>query len=87
MQEMFLKICTFHWIKKVCKMNPKIMNCKHKWIVYSTALCPPTIMVHCGKCDKCGGITDYEMEEWYRAFSASSEPYPWQDNSRVEVYE
>lgn len=60
-----------------CKM------CKHSWIVYSTALCPPTIMVYCKKCDADGRVTDFSDDEWNEAFWAPNDNYLWDDSKRV----
>ena len=56
----------------------------HHWKVYSTALVPNTIMVSCS-CGAEGQVTKFTQEEWDRAFYAPSEPYPWEDDSRVKI--
>jgi hypothetical protein len=56
------------------------MNCKeHKWIIYSTALCPPTLMLYCDHCDVDGQIKkgDFTHKEWCEAYYAPSNPYEW----------
>jgi len=58
-------------------------NCKHEWIAYSTALVPPTILVHCYLCSKRGGVLQPTEEEWALAYHAPSRPYRWADGSRV----
>jgi len=58
-------------------------DCKHQWIVYSTALIPPVIMLRCEKCDISGTVNDYTQSEWNDAYYADSSPYRWHDNERV----
>ena len=58
---------------------------KHQWIVYSTALCPPTIMVYCQQCYERGSIEYFNSIEWDKAFYAPSDNYPWLDESRVKI--
>jgi hypothetical protein len=60
---------------------------KHKWIVYSTALVPPSIMVYCENCDSEGYITDFTEEEWHQAFFASEKPYRWRGKGKVIISE
>ena len=63
-------------------------KCKHKWIVYSTALIGCVIMVHCELCKSLGGITENTKEEWNKAYHAPSNPYHWTSgNDRVIIYE
>ena len=57
--------------------------CEHKWIVYSTSLCPPSIMVKCKSCKGLGYIEEFESHEWSKAYHAPSSPYTWKDDSRV----
>ena len=59
------------------------MNCDHNWVVFSTALMPPTIMVECAECGAYGGVLDHTLEEWNLAFYAPSMPFRWADDSRV----
>ena len=61
------------------------MTCKHRWEVYSTALCPPTIMVRCLDCDATGSITDYTQEEWRAAYHAPSNPFVYIGEGTVEI--
>lgn len=56
---------------------------KHKWIVYSTSLGIPSIMVYCEKCYTTGFITDYTESEWSEAFYAPSGNYPWVGKGKV----
>lgn len=58
--------------------------CKHEWVVYSTGLCPPTIMLYCEKCELDGFVEDFTQEEWNRAFYAPSSHYRWIDSKRVK---
>lgn len=59
------------------------MNCDHVWIVYSTAMIPPTIMVECAECGALGGVLEHTQEEWGLAYHAPSMPFRWADDSRV----
>ncbi len=58
-------------------------NCDHEWIVYSTALVPPIIMVECKLCGERAGVLQHTAEEWGQAYHAPSQPYRWADESRV----
>ena len=60
------------------------MKHKHKWIVYSTSLCPPTIMVYCD-CGADGWIKDFTEEEWDAAFYAPSNNYPYEGKGKVTI--
>ena len=53
------------------------------WMVYSTALCPPTILVLNDETEQYGTITDFSREEWNAAYYAPSNPYPWPDIDRI----
>lgn len=57
---------------------------RHHWMVYSTAICPPTIMVECPFCRKTGSIPYgvFTVDEWREAYSAPSCHYHW---TRSEV--
>ncbi len=48
-----------------------------KWDVYSTAFCPPCLMVE-SEDGRSGtvAISHVSHEEWSKAFSAPSNPYP-----------
>ena len=61
------------------------MNCNHEWYVFSTELSHVCLMVECQKCGAFGTVDDPSKEEWGDAFHAPSNPYRWQDNSRVTV--
>ena len=61
--------------------------CNHQWIVYSTSICPPTIMVYCQKCDKLGYVENYTEDEWHEAFYAPDDNYPWQGKGKVKLNE
>jgi hypothetical protein len=49
---------------------------KHRWIVYSTSMSPPRILVQC-ECGALGEIDDSTREEWNAAFNAPSKSYLW----------
>ena len=57
--------------------------CDHKWMVFSTSLVPPTIMVYCPLCGIHGRVEDYSAEEWGDAFYAPDKNYRWHDDKRV----
>ena len=58
-------------------------TCEHEWIVISTALLPPTIMVNCNVCNAFGGVLEHTAEEWALAYYAPSMPFRWADDDRV----
>lgn len=55
------------------------------WIVHSTALAPPTILVHCDILELSGRITDFTKQEWADAYFAPNNPYEWKDSKRIVV--
>lgn len=57
---------------------PPAMKCKHEWQVYSTALCPPSLMVWCKGCGKAGYVEQpqFTQADWEQAFYAPSNPHP-----------
>ncbi len=59
------------------------LPCSHQWMVYSTALCPPTILVTCSACRTFGQVRDYTRAEWAAAFFAPGNPYQWHNGERV----
>jgi hypothetical protein len=58
---------------------------KHHWIVYSTSIAPPTILVRCEACKVQGTVYQYSTDEWQAAYYAPSKPYLWQDGERVQL--
>lgn len=59
--------------------------CNHVWIVYSTALIPPCLMLKCKKCETTGTVHDSTSEEWGEGFYAPRKPYEWRGgNDRVK---
>lgn len=60
-------------------------QCKHEWVVFSTAVADVYIMVQCCTCGSVGVIKESTMEEWGEAFYAPSRPYRWRGrDERVE---
>jgi len=66
-------------------LSVEMVEHHHNWMVYSTALCPPTIMVYCKDCGEEGSVSDFSEDEWDNAFWAPEEEYPWPDKDRVSV--
>ena len=58
-------------------------DCAHEWVVYSTAMVKPTIMVKCQLCGVLAGVQEFTPEEWALAFYAPSMPFRWADSGRV----
>jgi hypothetical protein len=58
---------------------------EHRWIAFSTAIASNKIMVECEVCHASGAISDPSASELKEAFFAPNNPYPWKDNSRVEI--
>ena len=61
-------------------------ECKHEWYVVATTKLSRSLMVECRKCRRCGFIEKPDKQEWKEALEAESEPYLWEDNSRVNVW-
>jgi hypothetical protein len=59
----------------------------HEWVVFSTALDDGCLMLQCVECGLHGTVDDPSREEWKNAFRAPSQPYRWQDDSRVVSHE
>jgi hypothetical protein len=58
---------------------------QHEWVVFSTALKECCLMVQCVECGTIGTVDDPSQKEWQDAFDAPSNPYRWDDESRVTV--
>jgi hypothetical protein len=73
--------------KLLAKLKPKPAEtaCGHRWVVFSTALQEGALMLQCLKCGAFGTVDDPSREEWNRAHSAPSHPYPWHDESRITL--
>ena len=61
-------------------------ECKHEWYVFSTSQQDRSLILKCRKCKRFGTIEDPTKQEWSDALMAESEPYLWEDNSRVVVW-
>ena len=61
-------------------------ECKHEWYVLSRTQQSKSLMVSCRKCKRGGFVEDPTREEWKEAVEADSEPYLWEDNSRVVIW-
>ena len=59
--------------------------CIHEWVVFSTALKQGWLMLQCIHCGAMGTVNDPTEEEWAAAFHAPTNPYRWEDESRVQV--
>lgn len=58
----------------------------HSWVVFSTALSEVWLMVQCCDCGLHGAVIDPSAEEWSDAFTAPSNPYLWDDETRVVAH-
>lgn len=61
------------------------MEHKHEWVVFSTCINTVELMVECAKCRAFGTVPEPTKAEWKKAFYAPSNPYAWEDDSRVVV--
>ena len=64
----------------------KVKECKHEWYVLATTQQDKSLMVRCHRCKRYGFVEDPDKDEWNDAAEAGSEPYLWEDNSRVVVW-
>ena len=64
----------------------KMKDCKHEWYVFSKSQQDTNLMVECRRCKRFGVIEHPSKQEWNAASNAESEPYLWEDNSRVNVW-
>ena len=62
-----------------------VMNHKHEWVVYSTAMKECWLMLQCVECGAMATVDDPTKEEWGQAFHAPSRPYRWTEEGRVYV--
>ncbi len=53
--------------------------------MFSTALLDACLMLQCIECGTHGTVDDPTKEEWSEAFYAPSNPYRWEDESRVRI--
>ncbi len=65
--------------------SPLHCNNGHEWVVFSTALKDVCLMVQCVQCGAMGTVDDPDEQEWSEAYYAPSQPYGWDDDSRVTV--
>ncbi len=56
----------------------------HEWVVFSTCLGDCSLMCQCAQCAAFGVVKNPTKEEWCRAGGAPSNPYRWDDASRVQ---
>jgi hypothetical protein len=57
----------------------------YEWMAFSTCIGTGELMVSCKKTGAFGVVPDPTKEEWSRAYYAPSNPYRWEDDSRVVV--
>lgn len=57
----------------------------HEWVVFSTCLGTRELMCECAACGAFGTVANPTLEEWREACGAPSNPYKWEDASRVTV--
>jgi hypothetical protein len=60
-------------------------SAKDDWWVYSTSIGDVVLMLENRATGARGLVRNPTREEWRRAYSAPSNPYPWTDASRVEL--
>lgn len=58
---------------------------KRDWYVVSTALAETCLLLECRNTGKTGVVNNPSEEEWNMAYHAPSNPYKWNDDSRVEI--
>ncbi len=61
-------------------------DCKHEWYITDKTQQGKSLMVKCHKCEMFGFVEDPTKDEWRAADKAESEPYLWNDNSRVKIW-
>lgn len=59
---------------------------EQEWVVYSTCLSNKTLLVQCVETLQTGTVVGPSPDEWERASNAPSQPYRWNDQSRILVY-
>ena len=62
---------------KDCPLVVTSDDCRHSWIVFSTAVATGQIMVECSVCKATGTVDTHTRAEWQAAFHAPSNPYRW----------
>lgn len=59
-------------------------TCTHEWEVYCVAINDRCLELQCNNCALVGAVYNLSDEEWERGLSAPSNPYIWEDHSRVK---
>ena len=59
-------------------------TCDHEWEVYNVALKDHCLELSCKKCALVGSVHNLADEEWEKGLTSPSNPYIWEDHSRVE---
>ena len=60
-------------------------TCEHLWMVYGTAISPPTILVICDFCKKRGIVLDFSVYEWSDAYYAPQKSYRFINKNNVII--
>ncbi|APX15665.1 hypothetical protein VWY34_06600 [Phaeobacter sp. JH20_02] len=58
-------------------------TCEHKWLVIAAIRNSVELQVQCVRCFAYSEVSDPSQQEWNDAFGAMENPYPWDDDSRV----
>lgn len=58
-------------------------NCEHEWEVHSVNYDNVWLELMCFECNSDGVVKDPNSDEWSDAYGASTNPYLWEDKSRV----
>src|SRR5262245_9164405 len=60
-------------------------DCEHEFMVFPTAVADGWLLLQCAKCGANATVDEPTEEEWSTAIYGPTDPYPWQDVSRVTL--
>ncbi len=62
-------------------------TCEHEWDVVACILSTVELQVQCRKCATYSEVLNPSKEEWAASYDAMENPYPWEDLSRIRLYQ
>ncbi|MCP5074354.1 MAG: hypothetical protein GY947_13840 [Rhodobacteraceae bacterium] len=62
-------------------------TCDHEWHVVASILNDVELQVQCFTCGTYSEVPDPSQEEWDQSYGAMENPYPWEDVTRIRLYQ
>ena len=63
------------------------MKRKHRWMVFSTALCSGELMLECSRCYAYATVKSADSSEWSEAYYASRRAYLYRGDGKLKLRE